>query len=85
MFFKVPSLRNVAMTGPYFHNGQVQTLEGAVAQMTEYQLGKSLSGPRVDAIVAWLKCLTGDLPAEYIRQPALPRSTSRTPRPVATD
>ena len=46
MVFKVPSLRNIEKTGPYFHNGKVATLDQAVAQMGEYQLGKRLSDGR---------------------------------------
>jgi cytochrome c peroxidase len=85
MLFKVPSLRNIAMTGPYFHNGKVATLQEAVAQMADYQLGKKLSARKADAIVAWLQSLTGQLPGDYIKPPDLPRSTSRTPGPVTAD
>ena len=42
MLFKVPSLRNVDMTGPYFHNGKVAFLKEAVRQMSEYQRGRSI-------------------------------------------
>ena len=53
MFFKVPSLRNVAMTGPYFHDGKVATLEDALTLMAEYQTGKRLvSRDRLDRDVA---------------------------------
>jgi cytochrome c peroxidase len=72
--FKVPTLRNVAETGPYFHNGKVATLDAAVAQMCEYQLGKTLSPSEMRSIVAWLKTLTGSVPQDYIRQPQLPPS-----------
>ena len=85
MLFKVPSLRNIEKTGPYFHNGKVATLEQAIAQMADYQLGKQLSEAEVKSIGAWLKTLTGDIPADYIKQPALPKSTARTPKPVAAD
>lgn len=61
--FKVPSLRNVAKTGPYFHDGSVKTLEEAVSQMAEYQLGKNLSKEEVASIVTFLNTLTGTLPA----------------------
>lgn len=84
MFFKVPSLRNVAMTGPYFHNGNVANLEDAVSQMAEYQTSKRLTNVERDAIVIWLKSLTGDIDSSYIKQPPLPKSTSRTPPPDAT-
>lgn len=56
--FKVPSLRNVAKTGPYFHDGSVKTLDEAVSIMGEYQLGKKLSKEEVSDIVAFLGSLT---------------------------
>ena len=59
-FFKVPSLRNVAKTGPYFHDGSVKTLDQAVSIMAEYQLGKQLSKEEITDIVAFLGSLTGD-------------------------
>lgn len=58
--FKVPSLRNVAVTGPYFHDGSVKTLEEAVLLMGKYQLGKKLSTEEVEMILAFLKTLTGE-------------------------
>jgi cytochrome c peroxidase len=82
MFFKVPSLRNIEKTGPYFHNGKVATLEQAVAEMGEDELGRELSQAEVRSIVTWLKSLTGDVPAEYVKPPALPKSTARTPKPA---
>lgn len=81
LVFKVPSLRNVAETGPYFHDGSVGTLDQAVRDMAEYQLGKKLQPGEVQAIVAWLKTLTGKLPQQIIRKPALPARTSATPAP----
>jgi len=63
--FKVPSLRNVALTAPYFHDGSVPTLEGAVAIMAKYQLGRQLSSEDMDLIVKFLHTLTG----EYKGQP----------------
>jgi cytochrome c peroxidase len=83
LFFKVPSLRNIEKTGPYFHNGKVATLEQAVSQMGEYELGRQLSQAEVRSIVTWLKSLTGEVPADYIKPPALPKSTARTPRAEA--
>lgn len=62
-FFKVPTLRNVALTMPYFHDGSVQTLEEAVSVMAEYQLGRSLQEQEVAQIIAFLESLTGELPA----------------------
>jgi cytochrome c peroxidase len=81
MMFKVPSLRNIDKTGPYFHNGKVATLDDAVKQMAQYQLGKQLTQEDTKAIVTWLRTLTGDVPAEYIKKPELPKSTSKTPKP----
>jgi cytochrome c peroxidase len=64
MVFKVPSLRNVEKTAPYFHDGKVASLEEAVQLMGRHQLGKELSPKEVQNIVAWLKTLTGTLPAQ---------------------
>jgi cytochrome c peroxidase len=61
-FFKVPSLRNVAKTGPYFHDGSIKTLEQAVSIMAEYQLGKQLTSEQVTSIVTFLGSLTGAPP-----------------------
>lgn len=58
MMFKVPSLRNVAKTGPYFHDGSVKTLEEAVSKMAEYQLGRQLTPEQVKEIVTFLNALT---------------------------
>ena len=81
MIFKVPSLRNIAKTGPYFHNGKVAKLEDAISQMAEYQLGKQLTAEQIASIATYLQSLTGDVPAEYIKQPELPKSTAKTPKP----
>ncbi len=59
--FKVPSLRNVELTAPYFHDGNAPTLADAVRMMAKYQLGRSLSDQEVELIVDFLKTLTGDL------------------------
>jgi cytochrome c peroxidase len=61
MFFKVPSLRNIEKTGPYFHDGSADTLEKAVAVMAKHQLGSTLSDNDISDIVAFLKTLTGKL------------------------
>ncbi|MBL8035213.1 MAG: cytochrome-c peroxidase [Leptospiraceae bacterium] len=58
MMFKVPSLRNVALTDPYFHDGSAATLTDAVAKMAYHQLGKQLGEKDVANIVAFLKALT---------------------------
>jgi len=60
--FKVPSLRNVALTAPYMHDGRVSTLKEAVEFMTKYQLGRYMEQGDTEAIVAFLKSLTGELP-----------------------
>jgi cytochrome c peroxidase len=85
MIFKVPSLRNIDRTGPYYHNGKVTSLAQAVSSMAEYQLGKTLTDAQVQSIITWLGALTGDVPAEYIKPPALPKSTTRTPKPDIMD
>ena len=66
-FFKVPSLLNIAKTGPYFHDGSIKTLEEAVKIMAEYQLGRDLSDDDVKSIVIFLNSLTGDLPKEFAK------------------
>jgi cytochrome c peroxidase len=82
--FKAPSLRNVERTAPYFHNGKAPTLEDAVRKMGHYQLGTELIEHEVRGIVTWLRCLTGEVPHDHIRQPELPVSTAATPKPDLT-
>jgi cytochrome c peroxidase len=60
--FKVPSLRNVALTAPYFHDGSAGTLDQAVDVMAKYQLGRTLSSTERSQLVAFLKTLTGKIP-----------------------
>jgi len=71
-FFKVPLLRNVAETGPYLHDGSIETLEETVRIMADYQLGKTLTDQQVADMVAFMKALTGKIDEEYIAKPALP-------------
>lgn len=59
--FRVPSLRNVALTAPYFHDGSAQTLEEAATIMARYQLGRALSAEQASAIAAFLRTLSGEL------------------------
>lgn len=80
-FFKVPSLRNIAKTSPYFHDGSIATLEDAVRKMAHHQLGKDLTDAEVASIVAFLQTTTGDLPTDYIAKPELPPSGPKTPKP----
>lgn len=60
--FKVPSLRNVAMTGPYLHDGKIETLYEAVKLMSRYQLGIKLNENEIQDIILFLQTLTGKLP-----------------------
>ncbi|MCL1091962.1 cytochrome-c peroxidase [Shewanella profunda] len=78
--FKVPTLRNIELTYPYFHDGSVWTLEEAVNTMADIQLGQKLSDKEVKEMVAFLDSLTGDQP--QITLPILPPSNKDTPRPV---
>jgi len=72
-FFKVPTLRNIALTAPYFHNGSVATLESAVKVMANVQLGKKLSKNETADIVAFLNALTGEFPKQEMpRLPGIP-------------
>ncbi len=79
--FKVPSLRNIEKTGPYFHDGKTSTLEAAVRDMGEFQLGRKLTDQEVGQIVVFLRTLTGQLPTDYVKEPPLPKSTATTPKP----
>ncbi len=78
--FKVPTLRNVAMTYPYFHDGEAGTLTEAVDIMGRLQLGKKFTQEENAQIVAFLKTLTGDQPQFLL--PILPPSTDATPAPT---
>jgi cytochrome c peroxidase len=78
--FRAAPLRNIALTAPYFHSGQVWDLEEAVAIMGTAQLGKQLNAEEVGDIVAFLKTATGKQPK--VEYPILPPSTATTPKPV---
>jgi cytochrome c peroxidase len=67
--FKVPGLRNVAMTSPYFHDGSITELSEAVRLMANHQLGRTLTEAQVRSIVAFLGSLTGEQPKRYIAFP----------------
>ncbi|CAG0965090.1 Cytochrome c551 peroxidase [Methylophilaceae bacterium] len=77
--FKVPTLRNVELTYPYFHDGEAATLTDAVDTMGRLQLGKKFTADENAKIVAFLKTLTGDQPS--FKLPQLPPSSDKTPRP----
>ena len=63
--FRVQPLRNVAKTGPYFHDGSVDALGEAVAVMARVQLGRTLSPQAIREITDFLAALSGPLPAHY--------------------
>ena len=77
--FKVPTLRNVELTYPYFHDGAAKTLAEAVDIMGRLQLGRVYTAEENTQIVAFLKTLTGEQPR--ITLPILPVSSDKTPRP----
>jgi cytochrome c peroxidase len=78
--FRVASLRNVAVTAPYFHDGSVATLPEAVRVMARVQLGVTLGDAETSGIVAFLKSLTGELPANFTTVPTLPAGSVTPPR-----
>lgn len=77
--FRAGPLRNIALTAPYFHSGEVWSLEEAVALMGTSQLGTELNDDEVKSITAFLHTLTGDQPV--VEYPVLPASTADTPKP----
>ena len=81
--FKVPTLRNVELTYPYFHDGEAQTLEDAVETMARLQLKRNYSEDETASVVAFLKTLTGDQP--QLTMPILPPSVNKTPKPEPFD
>lgn len=70
--FRVPLLRNIARTAPYFHDGSVERLDEAVRIMADVQLGRTLEPGETAAIVSFLESLTGEVPAHYVRPKKLP-------------
>lgn len=81
--FKVPTLRNIELTYPYFHDGSVNSLHEAVTVMGEVQLGRTFSAGELDQLVAFLKTLTGQQPLFTL--PILPPSVPGTPAPEPFD
>jgi len=77
--FKVPILRNIAATAPYFHDGSIADLPTTVRTMAQVQLGKTLTDAEVADLVAFLGALSGAAPGDYIAAPALPPSGPATP------
>lgn len=76
---KVPTLRNIEETAPYFHNGAVWNLAEAIKIMGETQLGINLKDDEVNKILTFLSTLKGEKPV--IEYPQLPASTQLTPKP----
>lgn len=70
--FKVPVLRNVARTAPYFHDGSVAKLDDAVWIMGKIQLGRDLAKSQIEGMAAFLISLTGEIPQDAIKVPLLP-------------
>jgi cytochrome c peroxidase len=81
MVFKVPSLRNIEKTAPYFHDGSVANLDDAVRKMAEYQLGRNLKDEEVQEIVSWLKTLTAKPAPNEVRPPEAPQAAAATAKP----
>jgi len=59
--FRVPVLRNVTRTAPYFHNGSVEKIEEVVRIMSKYQVGQEFTKQQIDDVVAFLKTIEGDI------------------------
>jgi cytochrome c peroxidase len=78
--FKVPTLRNIALTAPYFHSGKSWDLRQAVAVMGSSQLGIHLTDDETDRIVSFLQSLTGEQPK--VVYPTLPPGVASTPQPA---
>lgn len=78
---KAPTLRNVALTAPYFHNGAIWSLEEAVKTMGSVQLGISIQDEEASKIAEFLHSLTGEL--EPVVYPNLPASSYKTPKPIS--
>jgi cytochrome c peroxidase len=81
MMFRVPGLRNIEHTAPYFHDASGKTLEESVKTMANHQLAKDLGDDDVKSIATWLRTLSGAPPADVIKKPELPASTKTTPKP----
>ena len=80
-FFKVPSLRNIAKTGPWLHDGSVDSLDLMVRVMARFQLGKTLTDDEAEAISDFLESRTGEVDETYVAQPELPPSGPDTRPP----
>jgi len=76
---RVPTLRNITQTAPYFHNGKVWSLKDAIKEMGRIQLGSKITDKQATSIEEFLKSLTGKKP--NLSMPILPASTDKTPKP----
>ena len=76
---KVPTLRNITQTAPYFHNGMIWNLKDAIKEMGRIQLGTKISDKQAESIEAFLGALDGKKP--HMMMPMLPASTPATPKP----
>ena len=79
--FKVPSLRNITRTYPYFHDGSVWNLRDATQIMSRVQVGRELTDEDVDNLMAFYESLEGTIPEYALQGPVLPASTDATSRP----
>lgn len=77
MMFKVPSLKNIEKTGPYFHDGSTSELSQAVRLMARHQLGLELAEDEVKAILAWMHSMTGRIDPAYVAAPQLPKGPGK--------
>lgn len=76
---KTPTLRNIAETAPYFHNGAIWSLKDAIKEMGSVQLGIEISDKEAASIERFLHTLTGKKPS--ITYPQFPKATEKTPKP----
>ena len=72
MVFKVPSLKNIAETGPYFHDGSTSDIQTAIRMMALHQLGIEIADEEVYAIEVWMRSMTGEADPVYVAAPQLP-------------
>jgi len=72
MVFKVPSLKNIAETGPYFHDGSTSDIQTAIRLMAFHQLGIEIADEEVYAIEIWMRSMTGEPDPAYVAAPELP-------------
>jgi len=76
---KVPTLRNITETAPYFHNGAISTLKEAIIEMGYIQLGIEITDKEAESIETFFKALEGTKPE--VTYPQLPAATESTPKP----